>query len=132
MTTDSAPVAAVPPPAPAVYSPWPFVLTLSFVSAFPNAASSNLAALFYKSQGYSNEVVGYTGLLFLPFAASFLWAPWVDRSGSKRAWLLGTTWGLAGAFAALAATVAVAGPVLWPTLLANWLRTRGLLDHPAH
>lgn len=82
------------------------MLSLSFISAFPNAASLNLAALFYKSQGYSNEIVGYTGLLFIPFAASFLWAPWVDRLGSKRAWLLVLTFALSGAFAALAATVA--------------------------
>lgn len=98
------------------HNPWPFVLTLSFASAFPNAASSSLAALFYKSLGYSNEIVGYTGLLFIPFAASFLWAPWVDRTASKRAWLLGLTWALAGAFGVLAATIECWGPMLGLTL----------------
>ena len=118
MSTTPLPITAATssPPAATNYNPWPFVLTLSFASAFPNAASSSLAALFYKSLGYSNEVVGYTGLLFVPFAASFLWAPWVDRTASKRAWLLGTTWALAAAFGLLALGIAWFGAVLELTL----------------
>ena len=41
-----------------------------------------------RSQGLSLEQVGLTSLLALPWAAKFLWAPAVDRFGTRRGWIL--------------------------------------------
>lgn len=39
-------------------------------------------------------VVGFTGLLALPFFLKFLWAPLVERTGRRRPWLIGAQLGL--------------------------------------
>ena len=98
MTPTAAPLptASAVAPSPVRFNPWPFVLTLPLLSACPNAAALNLASLYYKSLGRSNAFIGYTGALFVPFAATFLWGPWLDRFGTKRTWLLS----LLGALAA--------------------------------
>lgn len=114
----SVPLPVPAPSAPPRFNPWPFVLTLPLMSALPNAASLGVATIFYKSLGYSNEFIGYTGALFVPFALSFLWAPCLDRSGTKRGWQLGLSLALAAAFAALAGVVACHPATPWPTLAA--------------
>lgn len=38
--------------------------------------------------GTSLEAIGWSGLLALPWTLKFLWAPAVDRWGSRRAWIL--------------------------------------------
>jgi len=102
--------------APPRYNPWPFALTLPLLSAFPNATSLGIATVYFKSLGYSNAFIGYTGALFIPFAASFLWAPWLDRIGTKRGWQLGLTLGLAVIYATLAGAVALRMVTPWPAL----------------
>jgi MFS family permease len=39
--------------------------------------------------GVDLAVVGFTGLLALPFFLKFLWAPLVERTGRRRPWLIG-------------------------------------------
>ena len=46
-----------------------------------------------REKDYSLEAIGMTGLLALPWALKFLWAPWVDRAysetlGRRRSWIL--------------------------------------------
>jgi MFS family permease len=42
----------------------------------------------------SLSVVGFTGILALPFFLKFLWAPLVERTGRRRPWLIGAQLGL--------------------------------------
>lgn len=42
------------------------------------------ASIMYKDMGFSNSFIGYLSLLHIPLLLSFLWAPYVDRWGSKR------------------------------------------------
>lgn len=86
-------------------SPWAFVLSLALVITFPHAVSQTAIVLFYKSHGFSNAFIGYTGLLLIPYATAFLWAPWIDRVGTKRRWLLSFHFLLALGFGALALAV---------------------------
>lgn len=41
-----------------------------------------------RESGYSLVKISATGVLFLPWALKFLWAPYVDRYGTRRRWLL--------------------------------------------
>jgi MFS family permease len=42
-----------------------------------------------RDAGYSLTAISALGLLALPWAFKFLWAPVIDQRGSRRAWLLG-------------------------------------------
>lgn len=42
----------------------------------------------FKSLGVSNEMIGITSLLYLPWAIKFLWGPFVDANLTKRKWHL--------------------------------------------
>lgn len=41
-----------------------------------------------RDAGIPLDMIGYLSVLFLPWALKFLWAPLVDRFGSKRLWIL--------------------------------------------
>src|SRR3546814_8527993 len=41
-----------------------------------------------RQSGYSLLGISATSLLFVPWALKFLWAPYVDRHGTRRGWLL--------------------------------------------
>lgn len=41
-----------------------------------------------RDAGYSLKAISATSLLFLPWALKFLWAPFVDHRGTRKAWLL--------------------------------------------
>ena len=41
-----------------------------------------------RARGLSLEAIGLSSLLALPWALKFLWAPAVDRQGSRRGWIL--------------------------------------------
>ena len=42
-----------------------------------------------RERGLSLAAIGASGLLYLPWALKFLWAPLVDHTGTRRQWLLG-------------------------------------------
>ncbi|WP_050577209.1 MFS transporter [Pseudomonas cremoricolorata] len=53
-----------------------------------------------RAQGVSLQMIGMLGLLVLPWAVKFLWAPWVDRFdggrlGPRRSWIVPMQVGLA-------------------------------------
>lgn len=78
-----------------------------FVQALP---------VLMREAGYSLTKIAAASLLFLPWALKFLWAPYVDRIGTRRQWLLvlqGST--LAGAL--LLATLDLS-QALWPVFAA--------------
>ena len=41
-----------------------------------------------RESGYSLVQISAAGVLFLPWGLKFLWAPYVDRYGTRRRWLL--------------------------------------------
>lgn len=49
-----------------------------------------------RESGYSLVKISATGVLFLPWALKFLWAPYVDRYGTRRRWLLSLQFASAG------------------------------------
>ena len=82
-----------------------------------------------RTQGASLEMIGLLGLLVLPWAAKFLWAPWVDRLdggrwGPRRSWILPMQLGLAALLLGMALLPQSQGIGTWMfglLLLANTL-----------
>ncbi len=69
-------------------SPWSFIPTQYFAEGLPYVIVNTLSVAMYKSLGISNELIGITSLLYLPWAIKFLWGPFVDANLTKRKWLL--------------------------------------------
>jgi MFS family permease len=80
--------------------PWRLVGLLSvlyFAQGLPSGLIAKALPPLLREYGVSLSVIGFTSALALPWALKFLWAPFVDRHGSRRQWLLalnGTTFGL--------------------------------------
>ena len=88
-----APAPDAPPPGPRrswLRRELAWVSTTYFAEGYPYAVVNNLADILFKQLGASLEVVGLTSLFHLPWNLKFLWGPFVDQYGTKRAWLLGT------------------------------------------
>ncbi|WP_240954464.1 MFS transporter [Solimonas marina] len=80
-----------------------------FVQALP---------VMMRDAGYSLLAIGATGLLSIPWVLKFLWAPYVDRYGTRRRWLLwlqGSSVCMAAGLAALNLTQAL--PILFVAML---------------
>ena len=54
----------------------------------PRRPEQALPALL-RDQGVSLSLIGFTSALALPWALKFLWAPLIDRYGTRKRWLLG-------------------------------------------
>lgn len=67
-----------------------FVLltTLYFAQGLPFGFFTQALPVVLRRSGYSLVTISATGILFAPWALKFLWAPYVDRYGSRRRWLL--------------------------------------------
>lgn len=72
---------------------------LYLAQGLPYGFFTQALPVLMRDAGYSLLQISALGLLFWPWAAKFLWAPWVDSVGTRRRWLLGLQ--LAGAAAAL-------------------------------
>lgn len=62
--------------------------TLYFAQGLPFGLFTQALPAVMRKEGVSLAVIGLSSLLALPWALKFLWAPWVDRTGSRRMWLL--------------------------------------------
>ncbi|MDK3157494.1 MFS transporter [Kamptonema cortianum] len=51
---------------------------------------NDASVVAYKGMGVSNELIGLTSLLYLPWVIKPLWGPVVDLTGTKRSWILAT------------------------------------------
>ncbi|MBU2538466.1 MAG: MFS transporter [Proteobacteria bacterium] len=90
-------------PKPAIPQVWAF--TTYFCEGLPYSIIRTVSAVFFRDNGISLQGIGLTSLFGLPWALKFFWAPYLDRYGTKRQWLLIMQLLLAGAFLA-AATLA--------------------------
>jgi PAT family beta-lactamase induction signal transducer AmpG len=97
MASGAVPTASVPPNpgwgrrvAAFCRSPHSWVSTTYFAEGFPYSIVHSLSEAIFVARGASLEVLGVTSLFHLPWNLKFAWGPWLDRYGTKRAWLLGT------------------------------------------
>lgn len=61
---------------------------LYFAQGLPSGLIAKALPALLREQGVSLSAIGFTSALALPWALKFLWAPIVDRYGSRRQWLL--------------------------------------------
>jgi MFS transporter, PAT family, beta-lactamase induction signal transducer AmpG len=71
-------------------SPWWFIPTLYFAEGIPYILVNTVSVIMYKKMGVSNEVIGLTSILYLPWVIKMLWGPFVDSFSTKRNWILNT------------------------------------------
>ena len=60
---------------------------LYFAQGLPFGFFTQALPVVLRESGFSLVKISATGVLFLPWALKFLWAPYVDRYGSRRRWL---------------------------------------------
>lgn len=72
-----------------------FLGLLYFVQGIPYGLQSSLLPVYLRGAGHSLTRIGFTKILYFPWVLKVLWAPLVDRIGTKRRWLVGTVSGLA-------------------------------------
>ena len=61
---------------------------LYLAQGLPSGLIAKALPPLLREQGVSLSVIGFTSLLALPWALKFTWAPFVDRYGSRKQWLL--------------------------------------------
>lgn len=61
---------------------------LYFAQGLPFGFFHRAVPVMLREAGQSLAVVSSSALLALPWALKFLWAPWVDRHGSRKAWIV--------------------------------------------
>lgn len=77
---------------------------LYFAQGLPFGFFTQAIPVLLRDAGLSLTAISLTSFLYLPWGLKFLWAPAVDRIGTRRRWLLATQFGSAGVAFALAAT----------------------------
>ncbi|WP_220658428.1 MFS transporter [Tsukamurella sp. TY48] len=86
--------------------------SLYFAQGLPFGFFTQAVPVVLRDEGYSLTAISITSLLYLPWGVKFLWAPAVDRLGTRRRWLLGTQLGAAGT-ALLLATADLSTSLRW-------------------
>jgi len=86
----------------AARSPWSFIPTLYFAQGIPYVLVNTVSVIMYKKMGVSNQVIGLTSILYLPWVIKMLWGPFVDSNSTKRNWILLTQSALAVLFLIIA------------------------------
>jgi len=69
-------------------TPWIFVPTLYFAEGIPYVIVNTVSVIMYKRMGISNELIGFTSILYLPWVIKMLWGPLVDIYSTKRNWIV--------------------------------------------
>lgn len=90
--------------------------SLYLAQGLPYGFFTQALPVLLREQGLSLKAISLTSFLFLPWALKFLWAPFVDRYGTERQWLLPLQF--CAVALALALTQADLAQSLWPVLLA--------------
>jgi MFS transporter, PAT family, beta-lactamase induction signal transducer AmpG len=85
---------------PATTAPLPrrlaWIAALAFASGFPFGLINEAVPIYLRSTGASLVDIGHLAKLSLPWSLKWLWAPLVDRHGSRRVWIAACLAGLAG------------------------------------
>jgi PAT family beta-lactamase induction signal transducer AmpG len=87
-------------------SPWLYVPTLYFAEGLPYVIVNTVSVILYKKMGMSNEFIGFTSVLYLPWVVKMFWSPLVDVYGTRRQWIIVMQGGLCLLFALLSLMIA--------------------------
>lgn len=68
--------------------PFIWCATTYFAEGFPYSLVRQISSVYFKDHHASLPVIGMTSLFGLPWTLKFLWAPYLDRYGTKRKWIL--------------------------------------------
>jgi PAT family beta-lactamase induction signal transducer AmpG len=72
-----------------------WIAALAFASGFPFGLVNETVPIYLRTHGASLVEIGQLAKLSLPWSLKWLWAPLVDRHGSRRQWIAGCLAGLA-------------------------------------
>jgi len=86
-------------------NPWYYVPTLYFAEGLPYIMVNVVSTIMYKKMGMSNQFIGLTSILYLPWVIKMLWSPFIDIYKTRRTWLLVCQILLAAVFALLALSI---------------------------
>lgn len=85
---------------------------LYFAQGLPFGFFTQALPVVLRESGYSLVAISASSVLFLPWALKFLWAPYVDRYGTRRTWLLVLQLG-AAAVALVLASLDLSSSLRW-------------------
>lgn len=68
--------------------PYVWCATTYFAEGFPYSLVRQISTVYFKDHDASLPAIGMTSLYGLPWTLKFLWAPYLDRYGTKRKWIL--------------------------------------------
>ena len=88
-----------------ISKPWLYVPTLYFAEGLPYVIVNTLSVIMYKKMGLSNEFIGLTSILYLPWFLKMAWSPFIDIYKTRRIWIVEAQTMLCLLFALLAASV---------------------------
>ena len=72
-----------------------WIAVLAFASGFPFGLINETVPIYLRTHGASLVDIGRLAKLSLPWSLKWLWAPLVDRHGTRRQWVAGSLAGLA-------------------------------------
>jgi PAT family beta-lactamase induction signal transducer AmpG len=72
-----------------------WIAALALASGFPFGLVNETVPIYLRSHGASLVEIGQLAKLSLPWSLKWLWAPLVDRHGTRRQWIAGCLAGLA-------------------------------------
>lgn len=99
--------------------PWLYVPTLYFAEGLPYIIVNTVSVIMYKRMGMSNEFIGLTSILYLPWVIKMFWSPVVDVRGTRRRWIIWTQLVMSLLFALLALSIQT--PLFVPLTLAAFV-----------
>jgi len=99
--------------------PWLYVPTLYFAEGLPYIIVNTVSVIMYKRMGMSNEFIGLTSILYLPWVLKMFWSPVVDVRATRRRWIICTQLVMALLFALLA--LSIKSPLFVPLTLAAFV-----------
>jgi PAT family beta-lactamase induction signal transducer AmpG len=72
-----------------------WIAALAFASGFPFGLINETVPIYLRTHGAGLVEIGQLNKLSLPWSVKWLWAPLVDRHGTRRQWIAGSLAGLA-------------------------------------
>jgi MFS transporter, PAT family, beta-lactamase induction signal transducer AmpG len=88
-----------------------FVPTLYFIEGLPYTIINVTSVVALKSLGASNEFIGLSSFLALPWMLKFIWAPLVDAIAIKKKWVISTQFSVSALLILLALSINLAAPI---------------------
>jgi PAT family beta-lactamase induction signal transducer AmpG len=72
-----------------------WIAALAFASGFPFGLINEAVPIYLRTHGVGRVEIGQLSRLSLPWSLKWIWAPLVDRHGTRRQWIAGCLAGLA-------------------------------------